>query len=132
MSHPERLRRVGTDDRGSTSLQLVIVMPALLLAFCGALQAGLVFQARAVALAAAEEGARVASTETGSAGAGRSAGAAFAARAGTWLQGQSVSGSRSATRATITVTGTALSVVPGFDRFVVNQTASLPVERITG
>ena len=123
---------MGTNDRGSTTLQLAIVFPALLLAFFGAVQAGLVYQARAVALAAAEEGARVASTETGSAGAGRSVASAFAGRAGTWLQDQSVSGSRSATRATITVSGIALSIVPGYNGFVVDQTASMPVERITG
>lgn len=131
MTH-SRARRVGTDDRGSVSLELVVVFSAVLLIFLGAVQAGLIAQARAVALAAAEEGARVASTETGSAGAGRAAAAAFASRAGgSWLQNRSVSGSRSAARATITVTGSALSVLPGFNGFAVDQSASMPVERIT-
>jgi Flp pilus assembly protein TadG len=124
---------VGTDDRGSASLELVIVFPAVLLIFFGAVQAGLIHQAQAVALAAAEEGARVASTETGSSGAGQAAAASFASRAGgSWLQNRAVSGSRSDERATVTVTGTALSVVPGFDGFAVDQSASMPVERITG
>lgn len=127
-----RTRRVGSDDRGSTSLQLVIVMPALLLAFFGALQAGLFYQARAVALAAAEEGTRVASTENGSAAGGRRAAASFASRVGgSWLQGQSVSGSRGVATATVTVTGRSLSLIPGYDGFPISQTASLPVERIT-
>lgn len=133
MSRSQHARRVGSDDRGSTSLQLVIVFPALLLAFLGALQAGLFYQARAVALAAAEEGARVASTENGTAGGGRRAAASFASRAGgSWLQGQSVSGSRGTTTATITVTGHSLSLLPGYNGFAISQTARLPVERITG
>lgn len=133
MTHSQPTWRVGTDERGSATLQLVILFPALLLAFFAAVQAGLVYQAQAVALAAAEEGARVASTENGTAGAGRNAAAAFASRAGgSWLQGQSVSGSRGAARATVTVTGTSLSILPGYAGFAISQSASLPVERITG
>ena len=67
------------------------------------------------------------------AGAGRNTAAAFASRAGgSWLQGKSVSGTRGAARATVTVTGTSLSILPGFTGFAINQSASLPVERITG
>lgn len=127
-----RVREKGRGERGSATLELVIIFPVVLLAFYAVLQAGLYYYARTVALAAAEEGARVASTETGSASAGRAAAASFANRAGSkWLLGQSVSGSRGAERATFTVTGTALSLVPG-GNFSISQTASLPVERITG
>jgi hypothetical protein len=41
-----------------------------------------------------------------------------------------MTGGRSATTATVTVTGTSLSVIPGWSP-AVSQSASVPVERIT-
>ncbi len=120
-------------DRGSTSLQLVIVFPAVLALIFGGVQTALYFYARNVAIAAAQEGARAAGAQTGSAGAGTAAAADFIARAGgpDALPASSVSGSRSATTATVTVRGRSLSLVPGYAGIDITQSASVPVERIT-
>jgi hypothetical protein len=111
---------------------MVILMPVLFSVMFLGLQAALFYHARTVAIAAAHEGARAAGVETGSAGAGIAAATSFVAAAGgsDVLQNASVSGSRSATRASVTVRGAALSVIPGWSP-IVEQSATVPVERIT-
>ena len=120
-------------DRGSTSLQLVIIFPAVLALIFGGVQTALYFYARNVAIAAAQEGARAAGAQYGSASGGTAAAADFIARAGgaDALPDSSVSGNRSATTATITVRGRSLSLVPGYSGINITQSASVPVERIT-
>ncbi len=61
-----------SDQRGSASLELAIVAPALMLLVIGLLQFGLWYHAQNVVQAAALEGARVAAAEEGTAGAGKS------------------------------------------------------------
>jgi Flp pilus assembly protein TadG len=107
-------------ERGSTSVQMVILMPVLFSVMFLGLQAALFYHARTVAIAAAQEGARAAGAETGSAAAGGS----------DVLENSLVFGSRSATEATVTVRGAALSVIPGWSP-IVQQSATVPVERIT-
>jgi Flp pilus assembly protein TadG len=65
--HP--LRRVA-GERGSATLELALVAPVLLLVVVGVLQFALWYHAREVALASAQDGARVASAENGTIGAG--------------------------------------------------------------
>lgn len=127
-----RHRRV-QGERGSASVELVILAPVLFLLMFAAVQTGLWFHARALALGAAQDGARVAAAESSTAGAGAAAAASFIADGGgeTVLVGSAAVGSRTATTATVTVTGTSPSVIPGWAPGIV-QTASLPVERITG
>jgi Flp pilus assembly protein TadG len=119
-------------ERGSTSVQMVILMPVLFLVMFLGLQAALFYHARTVAIAAAQQGARAAGAETGSASDGIAAAKSFIAAAGgsDVLEHASVSGSRSATQATVTVQGAALSVIPGWSPMV-QQSATVPVERIT-
>ncbi len=127
------LRTRFSGDRGSTSLQLVIVFPAVLALIFGGVQTALYFYARNVAIAAAQEGARAAGAQNGSTGAGTAAAADFIARAGgpDALPASSVSGNRSGTTATVTVRGRSLSLVPGYAGIDITQSASVPVERIT-
>jgi Flp pilus assembly protein TadG len=122
-----------TGDRGSTSLQLVIIFPAVLALIFAGVQTALFFYARNVAIAAAQEGARAAGAQYGTAGAGTAAATDFIARAGgdDALPASSVSGSRAATTATVTVRGRSLSLIPGYPGITINQSASVPVERIT-
>src|SRR5215216_5743629 len=133
---PARLRgpRLGSarSERGSTSVQMVILMPVLFSVMFLGLQAALFYHARTVAIAAAQEGARAAGSETGSAPEGIAAAAAFIAAAGgaDVIEGASVSGRRSAATATVTVSGTSLSVLPGWSPRV-TQSATMPVERLT-
>ncbi len=111
---------------------MVILMPALFSVMFLGMQGALYYHARTVAIAAAQEGARAAGAQNGTEGAGISAAASFVGDAGgnNVLPGAQMSGTRTATTATVTVTGTSLSVIPGWSP-AVSQSASVPVERIT-
>jgi len=120
-----------TDERGSTSVQLVVLLPALFAIVFLALQGALFVHARSVAIAAAAEGARAAGALHATAQVGHSAAADFVADVGdSALTDVAVTGQRSTTTATITVTGHSMSVIPLW-RPVVSQSATIPVERLT-
>ncbi|WP_298891667.1 TadE family protein [uncultured Serinicoccus sp.] len=120
-------------ERGSVTVQMVILAPVMFLFLFMAVQAGLWFHARALALGAAQDGARVAAAEDSTAGAGAAAADDFLTAGGGdgVLQGAGTVANRSATTATVTVTGQAQSLIPGWAPAIV-QSASVPVERITG
>ncbi|CCH75950.1 TadE family protein [Nostocoides japonicum T1-X7] len=128
----DRLRAVKENERGSTSVQMVLLMPALFAVMFLGMQGALFYHARTVALAAAQEGVRTAAGLDGTGAAGSQDAYAFVDAAGgdDVLIGARVIASRSATNATVTVSGRSLSVVPGW-RPTVTQSASAPVERIT-
>lgn len=111
-----------------------MVFPAVLAATFGLVQGALYYHARDVALAAATDGLTAARTRSGSGEEGRQVAAAFVLRAGGdgVLLGSSVASVRTATSATVTVTGRTLSLVPGLPGWSVSQTATGPVERFTG
>jgi len=95
-------------------------------------QAGLHYYARSVALAAAQEGARAAAVQGATAAAGSQAASAFVDTAGAeLLVGPQVIASRTAQTATVVVTGTSISLVPGYDGFPIRQQASVPVEEVS-
>lgn len=123
---------VGRRERGATSIQMVLLMPALFSVMFLGMQGALFYHARTVAIAAAQEGARTAAGLNGTGSAGAADAYAFVADAGgdDVLKAPEVSSSRSATTATVTVTGRSLSVIPGWTP-AVTQSASVPVERIT-
>lgn len=125
--------RRSVDEQGSATLEIAVLFPAVLLATFGLIQGALYFHARDVALAAATDGLTAARARTGSGEEGRQAASAFVQRAGAddVLLGSSVSSFRTATTATVTVTGRTLSLVPGLPGWSVSQTASGPVERFT-
>lgn len=126
-----RARVRGRDDRGSMSLELVIVFPAVLLIIGGVIQAGLYYHARNLALAAAQEGLRAARVENGTAGAGGQRAREFlGAAGGDVITAISITPTRTATDARITVSGRSLGILPGVS-LPVSQTAAGPVERIT-
>ncbi len=114
------------------SIQLVILLPALFAVMFLGMQAALFYHARSVAIAAAQEGARAASTESGIRSDGVAAADAFVSDAGgdDVLSSVSVTADRTATTVTVTVTGHSLSVIPGWTPRI-EQSASLPTERIT-
>lgn len=122
----------GRDERGSVSIELVIVLPALFAVMFLGMQGALFYHARSVALAAASEGARAAAVEQGRASDGIDAASIFIADAGgdRVILEPSVTGALSATQATITVSGTSLSVVPGWTPRVV-QSASVTRELLS-
>lgn len=134
-SAPRRLLALarGRCERGSTSLELVVAFPLVLLLIFGGLQAALYYHARNVALSAAQEGLRVARAESGSAATGAARAQEFVNEAGgpDVLSQLTVSPSRTTTAASITVAGRSFSVLPGIPGFWVTQTAEAPVERFT-
>jgi len=118
-------------ERGSATLETVIVFPCLLLLIWGAVQAGLWYHARNVCLAAAQEGARAGAAIDGTAWTARAAALTFPSLAGDgFVSGWSVEAARTAGTVTVTVTADGLALVPGFP-VTVTQAAALPVERVT-
>ena len=118
-------------ERGSTSIQMVLLMPALFAVMFLGMQAALYYHARSIALASAQEGARAAGAEDGTTSAGVAAARDYlSATAGDALSATRVTGSRSTTTATITVRGTPLTVIPAWAP-PVTQSATVTVERIT-
>jgi len=114
------------------TIQLVILMPALFTLMFTAMQAALIYHGRTVAIAAAEQGAQAAAAQDGTTTDGRAAAADFVTAAGGdgVLTAVRITATRSATIATVTVTGTTLSVLPGWTPSIV-QSATVPVERLT-
>lgn len=127
-------RQSRDDDVGSATLEIAILGPALLLLIFTIVQTALWFYARNLALAAAQEGADAARSYGLSPAVGITRARSFLDRsAGDSLQGSAVSSAGSTpTRVHISVTGHALSVLPGVPGFPVDQSASAPVERFTG
>src|SRR5947207_15413519 len=101
-------------DRGSVSLEIAILGPALLLLIFSIVQAGLWFYARSLALAAAQEGVTAARSYEGNPNSGVSRAQSFLAdQAGDSLTETTVSSAGSTpTRIRIQVTGRALSLLP--------------------
>ncbi|WP_185996635.1 TadE/TadG family type IV pilus assembly protein [Nocardioides campestrisoli] len=125
-----RLRR--RNQQGSVSIELLIVLPALFAVLFLGMQAALFHHARTVAIAAAQQGAREAGAMQGRESDGVGAATAFIAEAGgdDVLTHASASANRTAARATVTVTGFSLSVIPGW-KVRITQSATVPVERLT-
>lgn len=119
-------------ERGSASIELVVLLPALFAVMLLGVQAALYHHARTVAIAAAQEGARAAGSEHGDEGDGVAAASTFVASAGgdDVLPGTSVAAERTLTSATVTVRGRSLSVLPGWHP-TITQSATVPVERLT-
>ena len=119
-------------ERGSASIQMVLLMPALFSVMFLGMQAALHYHARTIAIAAAQEGARAAGAQDGTASAGITAATSYLAdTGGDALTTPTVTAARSATTATVSVRGVSLSVIPGW-RPAITQSASVAVERITG
>ncbi|TDE12598.1 TadE/TadG family type IV pilus assembly protein [Jiangella asiatica] len=129
-----RRRLPGRGERGAATLELVVLFPVVLLITFGVIEGALWYHARNVALAAAEEGVRAATTSGGSLDAGVAEARDFAARAGAdgVLSGVAVAGSGGEIEVTITVEGSSQSLFPGWSGHQISQTASGPVERFTG
>lgn len=118
------------DERGSASVQMVVIMPVMFtIAFTG-LQAGLYFYGRSAALSAATIGARAAAAEGGTTAECQQAADAFLASLGDVLTTTRVQCSRTATTVTVQISGSTLSVIPGWTPRVA-QEAVQQVERVS-
>lgn len=117
------------NERGlSSGVQVAVLFPVAFTVLLLALQWAFVSWAEATALAAAQDGARVAAGFQGSSDSGHRA-AGQAADNGS-LAGVAVTVDRGPASTTVTVSGTAVSVVPGWAP-PVSRTAEFPTERLT-
>ncbi|HTF11881.1 MAG TPA: TadE/TadG family type IV pilus assembly protein [Asanoa sp.] len=118
-------------DRGASPVELAIVAPLIILLLFLAIQIAAVFLARSAALSAAQEAVSAQRAYQAPAGAGIAKGNAFLTHTGDWLSAAAVAEAPAeADEVAFTVTGRALSVIPGVD-FAVAQTAHGTVERFT-
>jgi Flp pilus assembly protein TadG len=118
------------DERGAASLaQVVLTAPALLFTLMLIVQFGLMFHARNIAEQAAQEGAATARRFDGTEANAKDKTNQFLASLGTsTLEDRNVTVNRTGQTATVTVTGTVISLVPGL-HLSVSESASGPVER---
>lgn len=122
-----RLRRRRSEE-GSAVTEAVLITPALLLLVLLIVQMGVWFHAQHVVRAAAEEGVRVARAERGTARDGEATATGFLEQSGASIvTGRTIAATRAGVTATVTVSGHAATVVPGF-RLPVHATASSPIE----
>ncbi|WFE48589.1 TadE family protein [Verrucosispora sp. WMMD1129] len=123
----------GDGERGGNPVELAVALPAVLLMLFASIQVAAVFVARSTALNAAQSGVNAARLFDAPAGAGEERAARFLQAAGDWLVDWDEPGPSclvTQTDVTCTVTGKALSVVPGVT-FSVRQTAHGTAERWT-
>jgi Flp pilus assembly protein TadG len=120
-------------DRGSATLELAILGPALLLATFALVQGALYSYARSLALAAAREGVTAARAYHAAPDAGvRRAQAFLAQHAGDSLLAAHVDTSGSSpTTVRVQVSGHALSVLPGLPAMTIHQVAQADRELFT-
>lgn len=123
---PHRCER---SESGLATIELVLIFPVMFFCIMVVVQFGLWAHASQVATAAAQEGARAARAEDGSAAAGQDRARAMITAAGSQvLLGPTISASRGSDSVDVEVRGRAVSVVPGLS-LPVRATAAGPVER---
>jgi Flp pilus assembly protein TadG len=116
-------------DRGSVALEFAIVLPAVILLLFTSIQIGLDSFARSVALTAAEDAANAQRAFGAPADAGNQAAANLLRSQGDTLKDWKVTVTTVDGEVRVLVTGRTQSVFPGFQGFVVSQSASGPVEQ---
>ncbi len=119
-------------EQGSSSVEVAVIFPVVLLLLMTLVQAALWFYARSAALGAAQEGAREGRVQPASTARAESAAEDFLDQtAADLLTGRDVTVTGSATTVAVTVTGTSISLFPGLSGWSVTQTAVGPIERPT-
>lgn len=116
-------------ESGLATAEFVLIFPVMFFCIMLVVQFGLWAHASHVATAAAQEGARAARAEDGSAAAGQDRARALIAHAGSQvLLGPTITASRASDSVDVEVSGHAVSVVPGLS-LPVHAHAAGPVER---
>lgn len=125
-------RLAAEGDRGSSSVELVIVTTLLMLLITLVVQFALYFCALHVAQAAVAEAAADAGSEHGTADAGTAQAREILATAGSgFFAASDVTVARTAATTTVRISGTVTSIVP-FLHLKVGSTAHAPNETLTG
>jgi Flp pilus assembly protein TadG len=125
-----RLAAVARDDSGMTTLEVAVLFPITLILIFGIAQTALWYMARSAALAAAQEGVTAGRAYNAKPGDGPAAARNFLnAQVGDILGGAQVGiPSSPAGTLRITVSGTSLSLIPGW-KINVSQSAQGPLEK---
>lgn len=124
--------RRGVADRGSVTLEIAILAPALLLLVFTVVQVGLWSYARSLALGAAQEGLAAGRAHRSEPATGRVRAEQFLDHAaGDSLLSPVVTVRATATTVRVEVAGRSLSVLPGVPGLPVRQAAEGPRERYT-
>jgi Flp pilus assembly protein TadG len=120
----------GQGQRGSATVELVVVFPVVLLLLFASVQAAIWYHGRTLAMLAAQDGLRAAQALDGTSEQGRAQAEAALAGNGAdgFLTGAVVTASRTPAGATVTVTARSLALLPGTG-IPLTQTASGPIER---
>jgi Flp pilus assembly protein TadG len=117
-------------EAGSSTTELVLLMPVVLLLIMLIVQFGLWLHAQQIAAAAAQEGLVAAQAEFGTSAAGRDRATSFLTEAG-GLRQVRVESERDATSVRVEVAGVTPAVIPGM-ALAVGAVAQGPVERFVG
>ena len=117
-------------DRGSSPVEFAIVAAAMIFLGFAVVQAGLVYYANSIALGAATQGVNVERSYQAPPGSGTAHTNEFLDTAGAGLRNRTVTTRRSETEVRITVSGNAISVLPGLS-FSVSRSAHGAIERPT-
>ena len=117
-------------EAGSSTTELVLLMPVVLLLIMLIVQFGLWLHAQQIAAAAAQEGLVAAQAEFGTSAAGRDRATSFLTEAG-GLRQIRVESERNATSVRVEVAGVTPAVIPGM-ALAVGAVAQGPVERFVG
>jgi len=112
----------------SNTIQMTLLFPLVFGVLLATLQWAMISWADATALAAAQDAARITAAHNSTTTAGNTA-ATTAADNGS-LSNIHITIQRGATATTATITGTALTVIPGFHHTIA-KTAQAPTQRIT-
>lgn len=123
-------RRAGASERGSQTVEGLIVLPVLFGVFFVIVQGAVWLHAGNIAQAAASSAYNAARLYEAVAADGVAAGTETAEQTGTLLSGAVVEVDRTVTSVTVTVTGSAPTLVPGWDTQV-ERIVTGPVERWT-
>lgn len=115
-------------ERGSASVEAVVIIPFVFLLIFAIIQGVVVLQAGNVAQAAASTAYNSARLYDSTAADGIAAGNATAAQAGSIISDVTVSVTRTRTTVTVTVTGKGATLLPGYTTDI-ERTVSGPTER---
>lgn len=118
------------DERGSTTIEMVVLLPVLMLFVWISMGAAMYFYGRTAALAAAQSGAQAAAAQGGTLSECRQAALDVVTAVGDALGDAHVSCTATSTTVTAAVSGSPLSLVPGWSPMITQQ-VYVPVERLT-
>lgn len=119
-----------SDDRGSSTVEFVICAALMVMLLIVIVQVGVYFHTRAVAQTAARQGLDQVRVVDGSTDSGVATANEFLDQAGGSLEDRNVTATRTAVHATVTVSGSVVSIIPGLDLHV-DVTVDAPLERVT-